>query len=98
MGVDAFRIDTVKHISRLTMNEVFIPGLLEKAKAAGNDNFFMYAEVACRTNQFINHGVHQVSPFYYTWSSPKSYAWNASSTDGKDNLELCKQEYQDGCN
>ena len=96
MGVDAFRIDTVKHISRLTMNEVFIPGFLEKAKAAGNDNFYMYAEVACRTNEFINHGVHQVSPFYYTWKSAKSYTWNHNSIDGKDNLETCRQEYNDG--
>lgn len=59
-------------------------------------NFYMYAEVACRTNEFINHGVHQVSPFYYTWKSSKTYAWNPDSTDGKDNLASCKQEYDDG--
>jgi len=95
-GVDAFRIDTVKHISRLTMNDVFIPAFKKKAEAEGNNNFYMYAEVACRTNEFINHGVKQVSPLYYTWKSTKDYGWNSTSDDGKDNLALCKQEYDDG--
>ena len=96
MGVDAFRIDTVKHISRLTMNTVFIPSFKEAAKKNGNDYFYMFAEVACRTNEFINHGVKQVSPLYYTWTSTKDYGWNDASTDGKDNLKLCEQEYNDG--
>ena len=95
MGVDAFRIDTVKHISRLTMNEVFIPSFKAAAAANGNDNFFMYAEVASRVSEIFNHGVRQVSPPHYTWKSSKSYSWNHNSTDGKDNLELCKQEYDD---
>ena len=29
-------------------------------------------------------------------STSKSYSWNHNSTDGKDNLELCKAEYADG--
>ena len=94
-GVDAFRIDTVKHISRLTMNEVFAPAFKQKAAELGNDNFYMYAEVACRTNEFINHGRIQVSPLYYTWKPSKSYPWNHSSADGKDNLALCQKEFDD---
>lgn len=96
MGVDAFRIDTVKHISRLTMNTVFLPSFEETAKSVGNNNFFSYAEVACRVNEYVNHNNACVSPFYYTWKSDKTYAWNDNSVDGKDNLALCKQEYEAG--
>ncbi|MBQ4530014.1 MAG: starch-binding protein [Lachnospiraceae bacterium] len=95
MGVDAFRIDTVKHISRLTMNEVFIPAFKKAAAENGNDNFYMYGEVACRVSETWNHGRAQVSPPYYTWKSNKTYAWNHNSVDGLDNLALCKQEYDD---
>ncbi len=96
MGVDAFRIDTVKHISRLTMNTVFLPEFKKAAKAAGNDNFYMYAEVACRTNEFVNHNRVPVSPLYYTWAETQNWGWNHSSTDGKDNLQLCEDAYNAG--
>ena len=95
MGVDAFRIDTVKHIARLTMNSTFIPGFQEYAKSIGKDNFYMYGESCCRVSEVVNHGVSQVSPFYYTWKAEKEYAWNYDSTDGKDNLALAEQEYDD---
>ena len=95
MGVDAFRIDTVKHISRLTMNTVFLPSFAEHASLNGNDKFYMFAEVACRVNEFVNHNNPCVSPFYYTWKADKTYNWNYNSADGKDNLELCEQEYND---
>jgi glycosidase len=36
MGVDAFRVDTVKHISRLMFNKVYIPAF----KARGGEDFF----------------------------------------------------------
>ena len=42
MGVDAFRLDTVKHISRLTLNNEYIPAF----KAAGGEDFYMFGEVA----------------------------------------------------
>lgn len=95
MGVDAFRIDTVKHISRLTMNTTFLPGFQEYAKSLGKNNFFMYGEVCCRVSEVANHGVSQVSPFYYTWKAEKPYAWNDASEDGKDNVAVAKQEYDD---
>lgn len=95
MGVDAFRIDTVKHVSRLTMNSVFLPGFQEYAKSLGKKNFFMYGEVCSRVSEVVNHGVSQVSPFYYTWKAEKSYAWNNASVDGKDNLAMAEQEYND---
>ena len=86
MGVDAFRIDTVKHISRLTFNKTFIP----EFKKVGGENFYMFGEVACRVSEVFNHGVAQCSPFYYTWKESKEYPWNYNSVDGKDNLELCR--------
>lgn len=95
MGVDAFRIDTVKHISRLTMNNAFIPGFSAYAKSIGKKNFFMYGEVCCRVSEVVNHGVSQVSPFYYTWKPEKSYTWNNESVDGKDNLVMAEKEYDD---
>lgn len=93
MGVDAFRIDTVKHISRLTFNSVFLPSFKEKALANGNENFYMFGEIACRVSEVFNHGVPQVSPPYYTWNEEKEWNWNYSSVDGKDNLELAKSAY-----
>ena len=96
MGVDAFRIDTVKHISRLTFNSVFLDAFKKKAAENGNNDFYMFGEVASRVSEVFNHGVPQVSPPYYTWKETKDYGWNYDSVDGKDNLKLCKQAYDDG--
>lgn len=95
MGVDAFRIDTVKHVARLTFNSAFLPAFQEKAKEMGNDNFYMFGEVCSRTNECFNHGTAQVSPFYWTWKETKDYGWNYDSKDGLDNLEKCEQAYND---
>ncbi|MEI2776837.1 MAG: alpha-amylase family glycosyl hydrolase [Tetrasphaera sp.] len=43
-GIDGFRIDTVKHVN-LQFWQRFGPALMEHAKAAGNDDFFMFGEV-----------------------------------------------------
>ena len=93
MGVDAFRIDTVKHISRLTFNEVFLPRFKEQAAKNGNENFYMFGEIASRVSEVFNHGVPQVSPPYYTWLDEGKYPWNFDSVDGKDNLALAEQAY-----
>ena len=95
MGVDAFRIDTTKHISRLTFNEVFLPAFSERAKANGNDNFYMFGEVAARIHEFWNHGNPNVTPCFYTWKEAKDYSWNNNSKDGLDNLESTSQLYDD---
>ena len=95
MGVDAFRIDTTKHISRLTFNKVFIPEFKKAAAANGNDDFYMFGEVASRVNDIWNHNRAPVSPPYYTWNEPKEYPWNYDSTDGKDNVATTLQEWND---
>lgn len=95
-GVDAFRIDTMKHVSRLTFNEVLIPGLQDAAKKyQDNDSFYMFGEVCTRKAEVFNQGNARVSPFYYTWKEEKSYPWNSSSSDGADNLALCEQAYNE---
>ena len=70
MGVDAFRIDTVKHVSRNTFNRRFIPAF----KEAGGDNFYMFGEVCTRVNEVWNHGVAPLSTPFYTWKERTTYS------------------------
>ena len=44
LGIDGFRIDTVKHVN-LEFWQQFSPALLEHARTRGNDDFFMFGEV-----------------------------------------------------
>lgn len=76
MGVDAFRIDTVKHISRLTFNKEFVPAF----KKAGGDDFYMFGEVATRYRQVWNNNIPAVSTPFYTWAETKNYAWTDTLT------------------
>ncbi len=98
MGVDAFRIDTTKHISRLTFNNVFLPAFKAKAEANGNNNFYMFGEVAARVHDMWNHNNPNVTPCFYTWKENKTYPWNNNSVDGKDNVASCEQLYKDNEN
>lgn len=75
MGVDGFRIDTVKHISRLTFNNTFIPAFKER----GGDNFFIFGETCARYRGRWNEGVPALSPSFYTWKETENFAW--SDTD-----------------
>lgn len=63
MGVDAFRVDTVKHVSRLTFNREFIP----QWKQVGGDNFFIFGEVATRYRSIWNDNKPAISTPFYTW-------------------------------
>ncbi|MCR5494419.1 MAG: hypothetical protein K6F15_02175 [Treponema sp.] len=74
MGVDAFRIDTVKHISRLTFNKEFN----EQFMAAGGDKFFMFGETCARYRGRWNEGVPALSPSFYTWKESSDFAWSTS--------------------
>ena len=94
MGVDAFRIDTLKHISRLTMNKEFIPQFHEAAAAAGNDKFFMFGEACVKRNEVWNGNLPPISVCFYTWNqnankTDASYPWKGVSdyvAAAKDNL------------
>ena len=88
MGVDGFRIDTGGHISRLTFNKNFIPqftALAEQHKAARNGgDFFMFAEVCSRDRNVTYRGQDRLSPYFYTWTEKKNYAWDTNETSWND--------------
>lgn len=82
MGVDAFRIDTVKHVSRLTFNREFIP----QWKQAGGENFFIFGEVATRYRSIWNDNKPAISTPFYTWKWTNGkwdsqYAWGSRTTN-----------------
>lgn len=87
MGVDAFRIDTVKHVSRLTFNNEFIPAF----KAAGGEDFYMFGEVATRYRQVWNNNIPAISTPFYTWAESKTYPWG----DTRTNMQSVYQNWLD---
>ena len=90
MGVDAFRIDTLKHISRLSMNTYYVPAFME-AGADNGKNFFMFGECCSRYRQVWNSGLPPISCPFFTWAETKSYAWGDTAT----NLQSVYQHWQD---
>ncbi|MGM0508145.1 MAG: alpha-amylase family glycosyl hydrolase [Fusobacteriota bacterium] len=75
MGVDGFRIDTVKHISRVMFNRHFIPAFEEKARQVrGKDDFYMVGEVATRVGEVWNKGHAPLSVPFYTWKERTEYS------------------------
>lgn len=91
MGVDAFRIDTMKHISRLTLNNYIFPALYEIARRCGNDNFFMFGEVCTRVREVWNRNIPALSAPFYTWKEEKEYPWGNTET----NLASIEKAYND---
>ncbi len=97
MGVDAFRVDTVRHISRLSLNNMFLPRLTSAA-----DNFYMFGEVCTRYNEIWYRGHASESSQFYTWkeTQPK-YANGAGWSSGTDpdsvnaNMNLTLQHWND---
>lgn len=75
MGVDAFRIDTVKHVNRYIFNKYFVPAW----KQRGGSNFYLFGEVATRYRDVWNSGIPSISTPFYTWKESKAYPG-----DGKD--------------
>ena len=91
LGVDYFRIDTMKHISRLTLNNYILPGLYEYARRCHADNFYMFGEVCARVREIWNHGIPALSAPFYTWKESKEYPWGDKDT----NLESIELAYND---
>ena len=95
MGVDGFRIDTVKHISRLTFNNYIWPGLKAYAKKCGNNNFFMFGEVCNRWRSGPwDNNVPTISTPFYTWKESKSYPWGTRA----ENEASTKKQWDDNQN
>ncbi|HKL95749.1 MAG TPA: alpha-amylase family glycosyl hydrolase [Paludibacteraceae bacterium] len=76
MGVDGFRIDTGKHISRLVFNKVLNDAFHEAARSVGKDNFFMFSEICTRDRNYWYRNTPAISTPFYTWKDSKSYAWS----------------------
>lgn len=77
MGVDAFRVDTVKHISRWTLNQTFNKEIIEHA----GDKFFMFGEVCARYRGRVNEGCWGITPSYYTWTEDGDPAWGDTASN-----------------
>ncbi len=93
MGVDAFRIDTVKHISRLSFNSEYLPAF----KQAGGNNFFMFGEACVLRCEVFNDNKPPISVCFYTWKESKDYGWDSSKTleAALHNESLTEQHYKD---
>lgn len=91
MGVDAFRLDTEKHINRWTLNSAYFP------KFQILSNFYIFGEVCARWSEFINEGGASDSPFFYTWAETESTwqnNWGTNFSDWNTNNENSKTHYQ----
>jgi glycosidase len=81
MGVDMFRVDTVMHIHKETLNEMYWPQLLARAEQAkgarGGADFFIFGEVA----NFVNNLDDKPAQLQQS-----NYTWDASVT-GKGNSQ-----------
>lgn len=98
MGVDGFRVDTVRHIPRLSLNIMFNDQLMDAAKAAGKPNFYMFGEICTRYTSVWYRGHAEESTPYYTWKESNSkwadsWNWGTSATDINDNMNLVLQHY-----
>lgn len=87
LGVDAFRIDTMKHISRLTFNNYLWPAFYHYAEKCGNNHFFMFGEVCTRVREVWNHGQACDSAPFYTWKESKNYPWGDRATNEASTLQ-----------
>ena len=91
MGVDGFRVDTTKHISRLTFNETFNPAFMK----AGGENFFMFGEVCARDRNVWYRNTPGLSTPFYTWAETKDYGWSDDPADALKNVELTETHFND---
>ncbi len=96
MGVDAFRVDTVKHIARLTLNKTFIPALQAEYKkvhsGSGYDNFYMFGEVCTKGESTWYRDNPPISTCFYTWKDDDSWL-SRWTTDPDANLALTEEHY-----
>ncbi|MGN1456896.1 MAG: alpha-amylase family glycosyl hydrolase, partial [Acutalibacteraceae bacterium] len=89
MGVDGFRVDTTKHISRLTFNSVFMPAF----KKTGGDDFYMFGEVCTKGHDVWYRGEPGISTPFYTWAETGSWA-NCWTNDLATNESLVEEHYK----
>lgn len=96
MGVDAFRVDTLRHISRLSLNAMYN----DRLNAAGGSSFYMFGECCTRYNGVWYRGMASESAPFYTWDeSDASYLnnwkWENNSEAVGENLNLTLDHWID---
>jgi glycosidase len=97
MGVDGFRVDTVKHISRLMFNKVYIPAFKDR----GGEDFFIFGENAARYWGRWSEGVPAISPSFYSWNEddPTWVGWsNGDRLHNEAAAESHFNQYSSGFN
>ena len=89
MGVDAFRLDTEKHINRWTLNSAYFPAF------QGIKNFYIFGEVCSRVRETWNHNIPSSSPAFFTWKETSS-AWigNWDTKDPTANIQKSINHYE----
>ena len=97
-GVDGFRVDTVRHIPRLSLNLMFNEQIYDAAKEAGKTNFLMFGEICTRYSDVWYRGHAEESTPYYTWKEPNAkwaeqWHWSTTREDINDNMNLVLQHY-----
>ena len=104
MGVDGFRVDTVRHIPRLALNLMFNQQLLDIARGTGKSNFLMFGEICTRfTDVWYRSHAEESSP-YYTWKESNSkwasqWSWGSTPEDINNNMNVVFDHYneEDDC-
>ncbi len=98
MGVDGFRVDTVRHIPRVVLNIMFNDQILNAAKAEGKPNFLMFGEICTRYTQVWYRGHAEESSPYYTWKESNSkweenWNWETTREAINENMNLVFDHY-----
>ncbi len=94
MGVDSFRVDTVRHISRLSLNTMFNKQL----KAIGGESFYMFGEICCRYSQVWYRDHASESTPFYTWAEPDTtytskWKWTGDADSVNSNMNLTLEHW-----
>lgn len=98
MGVDGFRVDTVRHIPRVALNLMYNEQLYDAAKGVGKNNFLMFGEICTRYTQIWYRGHAEESTPYYTWKESNSkwadlWSWGTSVEDINNNMNVVFDHY-----
>ncbi len=96
MGVDAFRVDTLRHIPRLSLSAMYNKPI----QAAGGKGFYMFGEACTRYTSVWYRGMASESAPFYTWAEPDDsylsrWNWNTDSASVASNLDLTLDHWID---
>ena len=97
-GVDAFRVDTVRHIPRISLNMMYNDEMFKAAESVGNEHFFMFGEICTRFTSVWYRGHAEESSPYYTWKESNSkwasqWSFGTTSEDINNNMNITFDHY-----